>query len=140
MNVDVAHKVLKNFELRLYDGYEVLPKQISSLTRFSSWAVHTECPENPDEPSILCVYSDSLEPSIMLWSPGLDLGLPVVVAVAPGPVAPDRPGSGSDPGRRPGQGCQSSGWPPAAIALQGSSPHRTERSEGHVESTRQQLK
>lgn len=108
-------------------------RSASSWTGFLSRTVRIQCPKNPDEPSILCAYSDSLKPSIMLWSPGLDLGLPVVVAVAPGPVAPDRPGSGSDPGRRPGQGCQSSGSTPAAIALQGSSPHRTERSEGHVE-------
>lgn len=84
----------KFFSLWRLWSFTKTKKSDSSLTAFLSGTVGKEL-------SILRVHSDSLEPSIMLWSPGLDLGLPVVVA-----VAPERAGSGSDPGRWPGQGCQ----------------------------------
>ena len=49
--------------------------------------------ENP--PFSMCTLTRC---SIKLRSPGLTGGLPVVAAVAQRPVAPERPGSGSDPG------------------------------------------
>lgn len=123
----------RNMTLWLYVGKSATKHKV--LCHHTVYTVHINLsyPKNSEEPTFPSVYSDGLKHSIMLWSPALDLELVVVVAVAPGPVAPEYSGRGSDPGRWPGQGCQSSGWPPAAIALQGSSPHHTEHSEGHAE-------
>lgn len=129
----------KFFSLWRLWSFTKTKKSDSSLIAFLSGTVGKEL-------SILPVHSDSLEPSIMLWSPGLDLGLPVVVAVAPGSVAPERAGSGSDPGRWPGQGCQNL-WiasrcnrTPGFISTSRWTQRRPRRKKGRAPTTKTPLK
>lgn len=71
----------------------------------------------------------------MLWSPGLDRGLPVVAVVESQPGGTSRgSGSGSDPGRWPLQGRQGT-WISSSShhTSRDPSPRHSARSKGHAE-------